>query len=91
MFSKPTLYLETTIPSYLLADASRDIVAAARQDITRRWWRRDKNRFDTVVSEVVLKEAVKGDQWAAQKRLAFPEKFHVLEATSDIPKITVYI
>ncbi|HOH29027.1 MAG TPA: type II toxin-antitoxin system VapC family toxin [Candidatus Hydrogenedentes bacterium] len=88
MFSKPTLYLETTIPSYLLADASRDIVAVARQDITRRWWHRDKNRFDMVVSEVVLKEAAKGDQGAAQKRLAFLEQFHILEATSDIPKIT---
>jgi hypothetical protein len=32
---KPTVYVETTIPSYLTAWTSRDLVRAAHQQITR--------------------------------------------------------
>jgi hypothetical protein len=32
---KPKVYLETTIPSYLMARPSRDLVTAAHQQITR--------------------------------------------------------
>lgn len=35
---KPRVYIETTIPSFLIALASRDIVIAARQQITQEWW-----------------------------------------------------
>lgn len=34
---KPTGYLETTIPNYLTAWPSRDLVRAAHQQITREW------------------------------------------------------
>ncbi len=34
---KPRVYLETTIPSYLTAWPSRDLVRAAHQQITREW------------------------------------------------------
>ena len=34
----PTIYLETTIPSYLVAKSSRDIVILAHQQLTREWW-----------------------------------------------------
>lgn len=88
MTEKPTLYLETTVPSYLLAEPSRDIVAAARQDITRRWWKRDEKKFNVVISDVVLKEAAKGDRKASKKRLVFLEQFSVLEAVSEVPLIT---
>ena len=90
MIEKPSLYLETTIPSYLLAEPSRDIVAAARQDITRRWWQHSEKQFNVVISDVVLKEAAKGDRKASKKRLAFLEQFPVLEATSEIPPITEF-
>jgi hypothetical protein len=34
----PTVYIETTIVSYLTAWPSRDIVRAAHQQLTRDWW-----------------------------------------------------
>ncbi len=84
--------METTIPSYLLAEPSRDLVAAGRQQTTRSWWERDQKRFAIFVSDVVLTEASKGDRRAAKKRLAFLAPFPVLEVTSDIqPAIELYL
>ena len=34
----PTVYLESTIPSYLAARLSRNLIVAAHQQITRQWW-----------------------------------------------------
>jgi hypothetical protein len=42
---KPTVYVETTVPSYLTAWASRDLVRAAHQQITREWWSH-RDKFD---------------------------------------------
>ncbi len=35
---KAKVYIETTIPSYLVARPSRDLLIAAHQQITRDWW-----------------------------------------------------
>lgn len=84
---KPTLYMETTIPSYLLAEPTRDVISLGRQDITRTWWKRDQARYAVFVSEVVIKEASKGDPGEAQKRRAFLEQFSVLETTLEIQRL----
>src|SRR3972149_5920286 len=65
---EPKVYLETTIPSYLTAYPSRDLVKAAHQQITREWWQ-DRARFDLYISQVVLREASGGDAEAARLRL----------------------
>jgi predicted nucleic acid-binding protein len=66
---KQSVYIETTIVSYLTAWPSRDIVRAAHQQITREWWHR-RDRFDLYVSPLVLAEASEGDPAAAAERLA---------------------
>lgn len=85
---KPTLYLETTIPSFLLAKPSRDLIAAARQEITRAWWTHARGRFAMFISDVVLTEAAKGDQRAAERRREFLHQFPVLEETLDVRSLT---
>lgn len=35
---EPSLYIETTIPSYLVGEISPIIPTAAHQMATRRWW-----------------------------------------------------
>lgn len=66
---KPTLYVETSIVSYLTPRRSRDIVTAARQEITREWWNARRRNFQLFTSEFVLEEAEEGDPEAARRRL----------------------
>jgi len=35
---KPTVYIETSVISYLTAKLSRDLIVAAHQQITNDWW-----------------------------------------------------
>jgi hypothetical protein len=89
---KPTLYMETTIPSYLLAEPSRDVISLGRQDITRTWWKRDQAHYALFVSEVVIKEADKGDPDEAEKRREFLEQSPVLDETPEVQRlIEVYL
>ena len=81
---KPSLYLETTIPSYLVSRPSRDVVVAARQEITRQWWEGRKADFRIVVSQVVLDEAAVGDREAAAKRLSVLKAFPLLTLNDEV-------
>ena len=47
---KPRVYVETTIPSYLTAWPSRDLLRAAQQQMTREWWDR-RVAFDLFISD----------------------------------------
>ena len=64
----PRVYVETSIISYLSARPSRDIVIAAHQALTRRWWRRRRD-YSLFVSQVVADEATLGDRVASARRL----------------------
>ena len=86
--AKPTLYLETTIPSYLLASPSSDLVASARQEVTRTWWAKDEKRFVIYISDTVLDEAEQGDPSAAEKRREFLGQFPILNATPEVRRLT---
>jgi hypothetical protein len=66
---KPWVYIETTVPSYLTAWPSRDVVRAGEQQVTRDWWAR-RDRYELRVSSLVLLECGAGDPDAAAARLA---------------------
>jgi hypothetical protein len=80
---KSSVYLETTIPSYLTAWRSPDLVTAAKQQVTRQWWDNRRRDFDLFVSEVVLIEAAAGDRDAAARRLEILDGVGLLEAKED--------
>nr|VFK79262.1 MAG: hypothetical protein BECKSD772D_GA0070982_104216 [Candidatus Kentron sp. SD] len=65
---KQRVYIETSIPIYLTAWRSRDVVLAGNQETTREWWDR-RGDFDLYVSEFVLIEVARDDPDAAAKRL----------------------
>lgn len=77
----PTVYLETSVLSYLTARPARDIVTAAHQQLTARWWEVRRARFRVFVSEVVLEEAELGDPEAARRRLALAADLPLLALT----------
>ncbi|MEI8374348.1 MAG: type II toxin-antitoxin system VapC family toxin [Planctomycetota bacterium] len=74
-----SVYLETTIPSYLTAWHSPELVMAARQQITRDWWDNRSHDFELFVSQLVIDEASAGDRDAAARRLQFLEGIPLLE------------
>ena len=80
---KPRLYIETTIPSYLVARTSRHLRLAADQESTRAWWEKHRQKYDLFISEVVLEEAVDGDADFATKRLALLEGLPRLRVTPE--------
>jgi len=64
-----SVYIETSILSYLTARPSRDVRAAAWQELTVQWWDTVRSRYDLYTSEVVVAEAREGDPAAAERRI----------------------
>ncbi len=67
---KPQVYIETNVVSYLTARPSRDVVALARQKLTRQWWESRAGAFSLVTSRLTEIETARGDPHAARDRMA---------------------
>ena len=78
-----SVYIESSVISYITARPSRDVVTSARQTITIEWWEEYKDSFDAFISELVIEEIGSGDLVAAKRRLSMIEKLPVLEATEN--------
>ena len=85
---RPTVYIETSVLSYLAARPSRDIVIAGYQQVTREWWASARDRFKPVASEFVASEAGEGDADAARARLELLQSITLLRATEDTQELT---
>src|SRR5437762_13119999 len=85
---KPKLYLESTIPSYLVARPSRDVILAGQQKCTRDWWSKRANSFEIFVSDVVVDEIAEGEATMAAKRLELIKPFVRLEGNEKARLLT---
>lgn len=65
----PRIYIETSVISYLTSRPSRDLVIAARQEMTREWWELRNQAFQPMISNLVIQEVAAGDADAALLRL----------------------
>src|SRR4051812_14886725 len=83
---KPRIYLETTIPSYLTAWPSRDLVRAAHQQITREWWER-RHGYELFVSQLIIRECQAGDPEAAAARLEVLAGLPLLEQSGEVESL----
>lgn len=79
---KPRVYIETTVPSYLTAWPSRDLVRASHQQITREWWA-GRARFELDSSRLVVQECEAGDARAGADRLTALAGISLLEQTTE--------
>ena len=82
--TKPTLYIETSVISYLVAKPSRDIIVAANQQVTREWWEQRLGDYDAYVSEIVVLEVSAGDVEYAKKRLDVLQQIPELGVNDEI-------
>ena len=64
-----TVYIETTIPSYLTAKPSSLSAVASDQRATHEWWQNERQRFRLYTSIFTIDEASAGDPQAAARRL----------------------
>jgi hypothetical protein len=78
------VYLETTIPSYLTAWPSRDLIIAGHQQLTKEWWQTRRSEFDLFIPQFVLDEASAGDPQAAQERLVVLNPLPLLDISEAV-------
>ena len=76
---KPTVYLESTVVSYLTSRPSSDAVISSRQQATQQLWNEYSDDFEFVASFIVVNEIQRGDVEEAQRRLRTLENLRKLE------------
>ncbi len=83
-----SVYLETTLISYLASRPSRDLLVAAHQQTTHEWWTDRRENFECYVSQIVIDEASAGDPEEAKKRVEIINAFPVLEVPEAAELLT---
>jgi len=83
-----SVYIETSIVSYLTARPSRDVLAIARQQLTQQWWETCRSQYDLVVSALVEDEASRGDFDAADRRLQMIKSLRQIHPTPEVGILT---
>jgi predicted nucleic acid-binding protein len=81
------VYIETTIPSYVVSRLSRDITVLSHQKITEEWWEVKRYDYDLFISQIVIDEITAGDSRLAAKRNELIADLPMLEYNSDIEKL----
>jgi hypothetical protein len=88
---KPRLYLETTIPSYLVARRSRDLRLAADQETTEEWWETRRQDFELFISQAVVREVSRGDASFAAGRLEHLRGLPLLPRTAAASALITHL
>lgn len=78
------IYIESTIPSYVVARPARDLLQAARQQLTRDWWELKRDKHELFASQVVLDEIAFGETAMAKLRLELLQSLPLLPVTDEV-------
>lgn len=87
---KPSVYVETTIPSFVVGGISPVLATAAHQVVTRRWWEERRRDYRLHVSSLVEEELAEGDASYAQQRLALVADIARLVITAEVARLADY-
>ena len=82
-----TVYLETSIISYLRQKPSSRVITAARQLLTHRWWNNERTNYQLVASQYVIDEVSAGDSLLATDRLLALDGIPLLPNSPEVSKI----
>jgi hypothetical protein len=88
---KPSLYLETTIPSFLVGDISQVLITAGHQAVTRQWWEEKRDQYDLYISAVVIDELQRGKSIFSKQRLQLVTAMPRLEVTPDVIQLATVL
>ena len=79
---KPTVYVETSVVSYLTSRLSNNVLTLSRQQSTRHLWDEYFGNFEFIVSDLVVTEIKRGDDKEVQQRLNTVVNLTTLETSS---------
>ena len=82
--SQPTVYVETSVVSYLAARPAADPILRNHQELTRRWWAQERPLHRVLVSPVVVAEAERGDVDAARRRAQLLAEAELLDPSPEV-------
>ena len=86
-----TIYIETSIVSFLRDNPSAAQVAVERQYATRRWWDWHRQRYELVTSQYVVDEASTGNELLARARLSHLAGIPLLPLNDQISQVAAEI
>lgn len=78
---KPTVYVETSVVSYLTSRLSNNALKLSRQQATRHLWDEYFDCFEFIVSDLVVTEIERGDAEEVKQRIQTVVNLTTLEAT----------
>ena len=85
--TKPTVYIETSIISFLTSRPSHDLSMSWHQKTTREWWETCRENYHLHISDAVYDEIAMGDILASRLRIDAVEGIDVLVSTPDIKNL----
>ena len=88
---KQTVYIESSVISYLTSRLHRDVIIAGRQAITLDWWENQRHRFELRISVLVEEEISKGDSTAALQRLEKVAEIQSLSISDEATRIAALL
>jgi hypothetical protein len=82
------IYIESTIPSYVVARPARDLIQAGHQQTTKDWWDLKREKYELFTSQVVLDEIASGDKEMARQRIELMAGIPLLDLTHEASTLT---
>jgi hypothetical protein len=86
-----TVYIETSVVSFLRENPSASSESVERQLLTRKWWRSYRHRFALVTSQYVIDEARVGQPERAQERLGYLAGVPLVPLSDDVDALAAQI
>lgn len=80
----PSIYIETSIVSFLTARNSSNVLSSSHQWLTQKWWNEYRLDYELVTSQFVLDEASQGDQDQVEQRVSILRELPLLEITLEV-------
>ena len=84
-----SVYIDTSVVSYLTARPTLDMMTAARQVETIEWWTMESRHFDLFSSEVAIEEASRGNADAAKRRVEVLREMTILTLNDDAAELAL--